>query len=233
MNYTFEKIGVMQTPFTDKFGIPRQPGLVASAKGVLKLRPDARLTAALRELETFTHVWIIFVFHRHGGGPWRAAIRPPRLGGSKVVGVLASRSPHRPNPVGMSAVRLDRIDVNAKGGAEVHVSGVDLLDGTPVLDIKPYLPYADSIPEASAGWASAPIPRVPITLAEGVEIPEDVRDWVLETLTLDPRPAFQKRKLPANDPANDGKLFGMTLGAVRVEYEIRDGGFQILSVTAP
>ena len=107
-------------------------------------------------LETFSHLWVVFVFHAHGLGDARveASIRPPRLGGARKVGVLASRSPHRPNPIGLSAVKLERIDLDAAGGIEIHVTGVDVLDGTPVLDIKPYLPYADSIPEASSGLGS-------------------------------------------------------------------------------
>ncbi|RYE65209.1 MAG: tRNA (N6-threonylcarbamoyladenosine(37)-N6)-methyltransferase TrmO [Rhizobiaceae bacterium] len=160
MDFTFSAIGVVHTPFREKFGIPRQPGLVSAAKGVIKVLDKPDLKTALRSLEEFSHLWIVFVFHEHGGKSWKPSIRPPRLGGSKKVGVLASRSPHRPNPIGLSAVSIERIDLEATGGPEIHVSGVDLLDGTPVLDLKPYIPYADSLPAANAGWASEPIERV-------------------------------------------------------------------------
>jgi tRNA-Thr(GGU) m(6)t(6)A37 methyltransferase TsaA len=230
LSFVFEPIATVHTPFDDKFGVPRQPGLVQSAKGVIKFRRDAKLAAALRGLDTFTHIWIVFVFDRHGGGPWKAAIRPPRLGGAERIGVLSSRSPHRPNPIGISAVRLDRVDVAAKGGAELHVSGIDLLNQTPVLDVKPYLPYADSLPDAGSGWAAAPIERVNVTCAADVVFPDDVRDLVLQTLSLDPRPAYQKRQMPPGDPAHIGTRFGLRLAEVDVTYEIRGGGFRILNV---
>lgn len=231
MTFSFEAIGVVRTPFRDKFGIPRQPGLVASAKGVVKLRPDAKLKAALRSLEEFSHVWLVFVFHRHGGGAWKAAIRPPRLGGNRRVGVLASRSPHRPNPIGLSAVRLERVVADAAGGPELHVAGVDLLDGTPVLDVKPYVPYADAIPDAHAGWAAAPIARAEVSVAAGVEMPGDLRDLLFETLALDPRPAPQQRRLPRTDPANEGLRFGIDLLGYEVTYEIHGDGFRVVAIT--
>lgn len=164
-HYNFEPIGVAHTCFKEKFGIPRQPGLVASARAVIKLRNEASLRGALSGLEGFSHLWLVFVFHENGlaaGRTWKPSIRPPRLGGARKVGVLASRSPHRPNPIGLSVVRLDKVIAAAKGGPELHVSGVDLLDGTPILDVKPYLPYADSVPAARAGWADEPIERVEV-----------------------------------------------------------------------
>jgi tRNA-Thr(GGU) m(6)t(6)A37 methyltransferase TsaA len=248
--YDLSPIGTLQTCFKEKFGIPRQPGLVTGAEGVIKLGPDPLYRQAVRELERFSHLWVIFVFHHNhpSGRPpaegetpaWKPSIRPPRLGGARKVGVLASRSPHRPNPIGLSAVKLGRIDLDAPGGIEIHVTGVDVLDGTPVLDIKPYLPYADSIPNAHAGWAEEPIRRIEVVftgqglsaltqraLASGRP---DLQGLVTEMLALDPRPAFQQRRMPPDSPAAQGTRFGFRLLDYDVKWEIRDGCFVVLDV---
>lgn len=234
--FEFSAIGEVRTPFPDKFGVPRQPGLVSQAKGVIKIHPDPDLKTALRSLEQFSHLWIVFVFHEHGGRNWKPSIRPPRLGGNVKVGVLASRSPHRPNPIGLSAVAIEKIDLEAKGGPEIHVSGVDLLDGTPVLDIKPYIPYADSIPDANAGWASAEIPRYDVQFSDEALSEISKRDpngdknlkaLIIEVLELDPRPAFQKRQLPVDDPKSIGLRFGFDMLGSDVKYEIREGYFLV------
>jgi tRNA-Thr(GGU) m(6)t(6)A37 methyltransferase TsaA len=240
---------------------------VTGAQGTIKLSGDPRVASlyrtALRELEGFSHLWVIFVFHEQGLGAeraWKPSIRPPRLGGARKVGVLASRSPHRPNPIGLSAVRLERIDLDALGGIEIHVSGVDVLDGTPVLDIKPYLPYADSVPDASAGWADEPIERVPVefseralaaiaslasaaasaaasvavsvavSAAEGGERYPQLRAMIEEMLSLDPRPAFQKRRMPAGSPEAEGARFGFRLFEFDVKWQISGGRFVVLDV---
>lgn len=241
----------MRTCFKDKFGVPRQPGLIASAEGVIRLRPDPFMAAALRELETFSHLWIVFVFHAHGLGSsreWKPSIRPPRLGGARKVGVLASRSPHRPNPIGLSAVKLERIDLKPvgedvpPGSIDIHVSGVDILDGSPVLDIKPYLPYADSLPHASAGWAAEPIARTPVEFsdvalrsideqaASGERPAAVLREMIVEMLSLDPRPAFLQRRAPAHSAEAQGSRHGFRLFDLDVKWEIRDGRFGVLDV---
>lgn len=235
VDFNFRAIGFVKTPFRDKFGIPRQPGLAAAAKGVVKLLDEPDLRTALKSLEEFSHLWIVFVFHEHGSLKWKPSIRPPRLGGSRKVGVLASRSPHRPNPIGMSAVAIERIDFDAVGGPEIHVAGVDLLDGTPVLDLKPYIPYADSLPDANAGWASAPIERVALSFTNDARAAFDLLESSLqavitEVLELDPRPAYQKRQLPASVAANDGLKFGIEISEHEVKYEIRAGGFRITAL---
>lgn len=240
--FEFAPIGYVRSPFPDKFGVPRQPGLVSEAKGVLKIEKDPDLKTALRGLEEFSHLWIVFVFHEHGGKNWKPSIRPPRLGGSRKVGVLASRSPHRPNPIGLSAVTLDRIDLEAEGGPEIHVGGIDLLDGTPILDVKPYIPYADSIPSANAGWASAPIPRTPVTFSDVAEErirefdPEGLKKFralIVEVLELDPRPAFQQRRFPVTNPEAWGSRYGFELLGRDVRYEIRESGFRVLEIGDP
>src|SRR5690606_2898001 len=141
LTFTFEPIGMLRTPWSEKFGVPRQSLMISEAWGLLRLSPHYR--AALSQLETFSHLWLVFVFHKHRQGPWKPIIEPPRLG-VRDIGVFASRSPDRPNPIGLSAVKLERIEDRGQGGIDIHVSGVDLLDETPILDIKPYVPYADS-----------------------------------------------------------------------------------------
>lgn len=244
--YEFAPIGVVRTAFAEKFGIPRQPGMVLEAKGVIELDKHPFFALACQKLETFSHLWIVFVFHDHGARDWKPSIRPPRLGGRKKVGVLASRSPHRPNPIGLSAVRLDRIDFENKKGVRIYVSGVDLLDGTPVLDIKPYIPFADSIPGANAGWAAEPIEKYPVEFTEKSKLaitryePRirrekgdpaiDLSRMIVEMLELDPRPASQKRKMPSGEQGSIGLKFAFTLFNFDVKWEIRDGVFAVLDL---
>jgi tRNA-Thr(GGU) m(6)t(6)A37 methyltransferase TsaA len=232
-DFHFKAIGFVRSPFKDKFGIPRQPGLVSSAKGMIKISAAPDLKTALKSLEEFSHLWIVFVFHEHGGRGWKPSIRPPRLGGSKKVGVLASRSPHRPNPIGISAVQIERIEIDAEGGPEIYITGHDLLDGTPVLDIKPYLPYADSIPLANAGWASDAIERVNVTFAAsagGDVLDLSLKEMIIEVLELDPRPAFQKRQLPLS-PENAGMKFGIEIQGHEVKYETTRDSFLVTSIS--
>ena len=196
MKLEFEPIGIVRSPFKEKFGIPRQSRLAKSARAEIRL-PLAKFRDAVDGLEGFSHLWIIFVFHEAGASKVR--VRPPRLGGSKKVGVLASRSPHRPNPIGMSVVELDRIEKTAKE-LVIHVRGADLLDGTPVLDIKPYVPYADSVPRAKASWADTPRKRLAVNYSPEAlkqcrhadpDGKRQLKRLISEVLRLDPRPAFQ------------------------------------------
>lgn len=236
----FAPIGYVHSCFKEKFGIPRQPGLVKQAHGFIKLLDNPDLKTAIRALESFSHIWLIFVFHEHGSRNWKPSIRPPRLGGAKKVGVLASRSPHRPNPIGLSAVKLERIDPDAPGGPEIHVSGIDLLDGTPVLDLKPYIPYADSIAEANAGWAEEPIHRTEVEFTEQAVASikkrsklsgyENLKALIVEMLEIDPRPAFQKRRMPAENPEAQGTRYGFKLFEFDVKWEIQDQKFLVLDV---
>ena len=150
MNTTFKPIGYLESPFKEKFGIPRQAGLAPEARAVVRLDPAMR--DGLQGLEGFSHVWILFVFHGHENDDGKLLVRPPRLGGTRKMGVFATRSPHRPNPIGLSLVRLEGVEPDESSPA-IHVSGVDFLDGTPVLDIKPYLPGGDiARGEVRTGW---------------------------------------------------------------------------------
>jgi len=234
----FDIIGYVETCFKEKFGIPRQPGLVSEAKGIIRLKNEDDYRTAIRTLEGFSHLWVIFVFHEHGSKNWKPSIRPPRLGGAQKVGVLASRSPHRPNPIGMSALEIEKIIINAPAGPEIHVRGVDLLDGTPVLDIKPYLLYADSIPEAKSAWAAPAIERTEVVITSKAEaaIAEravrtvgyaNLRRLIIELLEIDPRPAFQKRKLPPKDSAAQGTHYGFNLYEFDVKWTIQNEKFVV------
>ncbi len=228
-------IAVAKTPFTQRFGIPRQPGLVPEAKGILKFNSDPDFLHALKGIEQFSHLWIIFIFHQHGGNKWKPTIRPPRLGGKIKMGVLASRSPHRPNPIGLSAVQIEKIDLHAKGGPEIHVLGIDLLDGTPILDIKPYLPYADSIPNANPGWAHEEIHKTevlfePLAIEKLSSLPAEFKTLVVQLLTLDPRPGFQKRELPPDAPESQGKIFGLLVKDHDVKWKIEDRKFVVFDL---
>jgi tRNA-Thr(GGU) m(6)t(6)A37 methyltransferase TsaA len=234
----FEIIGHVETCFKEKFGIPRQPGIVSEARGIIRLRNEDDYRTAIRTLDGFSHVWVIFVFHEHGSKNWKPSIRPPRLGGAKKVGVLASRSPHRPNPIGLSAFEIEKILVDAPHGPEIHVRGVDLLDGTPVLDIKPYLPYADSIPKAKSAWAEPAIPRTEVHFTPLAEISiakradpargyANLKNLITELLEIDPRPAFQKRKLPPGDPRAEETTYGFNLFEFDVKWKISNGKFVV------
>lgn len=240
-HFEFEAIGLAHTPFTQRFGIPRQPGLVPDARGVLKLHANPDFQFALKTLEEFSHIWVIFVFHAHGGNKWKPTIRPPRLGGKAKVGVLSSRSPHRPNPIGLSVVKLDRVDLKAKGGPEIHVSGLDLLDGTPILDIKPYIPYADSVPNANPGWAAEEIRRTPVlfesTPLEKIKHAEatdpnavGLQELIEQLLTIDPRPGFQRRELPPDAEHSQGKDFGLLVKTYDVHWKIENQMFVVFDL---
>ena len=200
--YSFAPIATARTPFTDKFGIPRQPRLV-DAPGRILLHPPYDRAEAFAGLEGFSHVWLLWVCHADClTAGWKPTVRPPRLGGRRTVGVFASRAPYRPNPIGLSAVAQHGLAADADGLA-LHVSGVDLLDGTPVLDIKPYVPYADAIAEAAGGFAHAePARRFHVRITDAAAEAIAARDpdhqlrlrrLIEQVITQDPRPGYMDR----------------------------------------
>ncbi len=220
--FEFSPIGHIESPFKQKFGTPRQPGLTPSARSTLRL--DA-WPGGTRGLEGFSHVWLIFVFHLHLGRG-RATARPPRLGGEKRLGVFATRAPYRPNPIGLSVATLVKVE-----GDTLHLAGADLIDGTPILDLKPYVPYADALPNATSGWVTGDLPNLTvdfsdvavraIAMAPGSG---ELMALITETLRLDPRPAHLRG-------APSTKHHKMRLGPVDVHWRVTVGG-KVLVVDA-
>ncbi|MES9963127.1 MAG: tRNA (N6-threonylcarbamoyladenosine(37)-N6)-methyltransferase TrmO [Candidatus Sedimenticola sp. 20ELBAFRAG] len=198
MKYEFDAIGHISSPFKEKFGIPRQSGLVPEARASLVFDSPYNRAEAIAGLEGYSHLWIQFVFHQAMRGEWQPMVRPPRLGGNEKVGVFASRSPFRPNPIGLSVARLEGVSTSA-GQVELLLSGLDLVDGTPVLDVKPYVVYSDSIPDASSGFApSAPEKRLEVVFSqralEQIQAradSEQLQALIAALLEIDPRPAYR------------------------------------------
>jgi tRNA-Thr(GGU) m(6)t(6)A37 methyltransferase TsaA len=232
--YSFKPIGHLTTPFKEKFGVPRQSMMMSEARGFLKLYPEPRNTLALRNLEQFSHVWILFVFPKNRQKAWNPLIETPRLDAMQRMGVFATRSPDRPNPVGMSALKLESIDFHAADGIEIHLSGLDILDGTPVLDIKPYVPYADCLPEANSGWIQSEIQRYPVTFSvqslqalRSLEQYPHLQKLIIQMLELDPRPTSQKRSAPIMDSRSIGLKFAFRVLHLDIHWEIRDVGIWV------
>lgn len=229
--YTFDVIGVIHSCYGEKFGIPRQPGLVGAQTATLELLPPYNRPEAVKGLEGFSHIWVSFIFHGVEAGKWSPMVRPPRLGGNEKVGVFASRSTHRPNPLGLSVVELAAID-SSEQGVMLHLIGADLMDGTPVVDIKPYIPYVDSVPDARAGFArGAPKPRLEVIFSEQadeqIEQAEgrypQLRRLISESLSYDPRPAYRA----ASDEASRG---GVRFYSFDVRYEIAAGVLRVTEI---
>jgi tRNA-Thr(GGU) m(6)t(6)A37 methyltransferase TsaA len=235
--HTFTSIGTLTTPFGEKFGVPRQSLMMAAATGVLTLKPEPAWRTAVQDLERFSHVWLIWVFHK-ASGPWHPLIETPRVGEPKR-GLFATRSPDRPNPIGMSVVKLDRVVADALNGPEIHVSGVDILDGTPVLDVKPYVPYVDAVSDANSGWLTSDIERYvvefsPESLAsiEGLQNTRHphLRQLLVQMLELDPRPTSQRRAAPVGDPRSEGAPFAFRVLDLDVRWQIRGDRLYVVEV---
>jgi len=232
VSLSFDPIGHVRSPYTDRFGIPRQSGLVTAGEARLELLPPYAREEAFHGLEGFSHLWLIFVFHTCLGAGWRPSVRPPRLGGRRKVGVFASRAPYRPNPIGLSAVEYLGLERDARGLA-LRLGGADLLDGTPVLDIKPYVPYADALPHASGGFAqAAPGSDWTVEFAAEARVqigaldPDGRRQVGLlieQMLRQDPRPGYMDR-YPERD------AFVMRLYDLEVHWTLRDGTARVTTV---
>jgi tRNA-Thr(GGU) m(6)t(6)A37 methyltransferase TsaA len=230
MSYTFEPIGLIRSPFKEKFGIPRQSALASAARAELVLLPPYDHPDSVRGLEHFSHLWIQFVFHQTAARGWTPLIRPPRLGGNAKVGVFASRSTHRPNPLGLSLVELVGIDRDQ--GVRLHLRGVDLLDGTPVLDIKPYIPFVEALPTAKSGFVDGPPPQLAVVWHASAEadcagrpgLPADFRQLVEQILAQDPRPAYQD---------DDERIYGVRLFDVDVRFRVQGAQVEVLAICDP
>lgn len=217
-------IARLHSDFTQKFGIPRQSGLVDELKATVVFEPEFRNPDALRGIEGFSHLWLIWEFSQARREGWSPTVRPPRLGGNVRMGVFATRSPFRPNPIGLSCVRLAGVELDGELGPVLRVRGADLLDGTPIFDIKPYVPYADSKPHALGGFASAPkepalAVDIPPELLE--QIPPEKRAALAGVLAQDPRPAYQE---------DEARIYGMGFGGLDIKFRVEGGRLTVVAV---
>ena len=212
--YSMRVIARIHSDFSTKFGVPRQSGLVDALESTIVFEPKFRNADALRGLEGFSHLWLVWVFDQAIRETWSPTVRPPRLGGNQRMGVFATRSPFRPNPIALSSVKLAGIEQTAEFGTVLKIRGADLMDGTPILDIKPYIPYADSHPDAVGGFASAPAGEslsvhIPDNLL--VQIPENRREALRGVLAQDPRPHYQ------DDP---DRIYGFGFAGLEVKFSV-------------
>ena len=215
-------IARMKSDFADKFGIPRQSGLVPQLRSTIVFEPEFRNSDALRGLEDFSHLWIIWQFSEAVREGWSPTVRPPRLGGNTRLGVFATRSPFRPNEIGLSSVELLGIEHTERFGSVIHVAGADLMDGTPIFDIKPYIPYSDCHPEATGGFTDTAkdfLLDVDFPEALAKKVPQDKLEALVGVLSHDPRPSYQQ------DPQ---RVYGLRFGGVNVKFQVRD---KVLTVT--
>ncbi|HHX8671950.1 TPA: tRNA (N6-threonylcarbamoyladenosine(37)-N6)-methyltransferase TrmO [Vibrio alginolyticus] len=226
--YSIEPIGVIETPYKEKFAVPRQPRLVPEAKARVKLLGAANSPEAVRGLEQFSHVWLLFLFDQNLEAGWKPTVRPPRLGGNERIGVFASRSTFRPNGIGMSAVEVKGV---TKQGDQIYLDlgSVDLVDGTPIVDIKPYIPYSDSISEAQGGYADQEPEKSQVTFStqalatiENRSDTDYVRSVIEQVLAQDPRPAYKKNK-------PDDKEYAVNLFDLNVKFTATSN---LITVTA-
>ena len=221
---TVDVIAHIRTDLTDKFGVPRQSGLVPELGGSVVFEPAFRNPDAVRGLEGFSHIWLIWAFHQAVRDTWSPTVRPPRLGGNRRMGVFATRSPFRPNAIGLSCVKLEEVRLDEKLGPVLYVSGADLVDGTPILDIKPYLPYADCHPEATGGFTdplSAQKLEVSCDPALLAGLAPRQREALLGVLACDPRPRYQ------NDPE---RVYGLSFAGKNVRFTVEKGVLTVLAV---
>ena len=217
-------IARMHSDFVTKFGIPRQSGLVEELRSTIVFEPEYRNNDSLRGIEDFSHLWIIWQFSEAVRQGWSPTVRPPRLGGNTRMGVFATRSPFRPNNLGLSCVRLLNVEHTDKYGTVLHVGGADLMDGTPIFDIKPYIPYSDSKPDASGGFTDQ-VADFLLTVDFPAELlrklPEQKREAAIGVLSHDPRPSYQK---------NEERVYGLTFAGFNIRFMVRNKLLTVLEV---
>ncbi len=216
-------IAKIQTEYPEKFGIPRQSGLVQN-KGRIIFEREYRVPEAFRGLEDFSHIWILWEFSEAKRENWSPTVRPPLLGGNKRVGVFATRSPFRPNSIGLSCVKLEKIEFTKNDGPVLHVVGADLLNDTPIYDIKPYLPYADSFPDAIGGFTEHLAERkLHVDFAQEIfkNVPKNLQQEIIQVLSHDPRPSYQ----------DDNKIYGIKYNKYEIKFQVQNQHLTILSIT--
>lgn len=217
-------IAHIHTDFSSKFGVPRQSGLIDSLKATVIFEEPYRVPEAVRGLEDFSHIWLLWQFSEAVRDTWSPTVRPPMLGGNTRMGVFATRSPFRPNPIGLSCVKLERVEMTADRGPVLHICGADLMDGTPIYDIKPYLPYADAHPEAGGGFTETIQDRT-VMVADPenalAAVPADKREALLDILASDPRPTYQ------NDPT---RIYGFGFAGFEIQFTVNEKTLTVVSV---
>ena len=217
-------IARIQTAFADKFGVPRQSGFIPELQGKIVFESEFRNADAVRGLDGYSHLWLIWQFSKAVREEWSPTVRPPRLGGNERMGVFATRSPFRPNALGLSCVKLDKVEIDPKLGPVLYVSGVDMMDGTPIFDIKPYLAYADSQPEAIGGWTDG-VERKSLQVSfDGnllKKVPAAQQEALRAVLEADPRPRYQ------DDPQ---RVYGMTFAGQNVKFRVEGETLYVLEV---
>lgn len=207
-------IAHIHTDFPTKFGVPRQSGIIPSLQGRIVFEPEYRNADAVRGLDEFSHIWLIWEFSEAVRDTWSPTVRPPRLGGNTRKGVFATRSPFRPNAIGLSSVKLEKIEIENELGPVLYVSGADLMDGTPIFDIKPYIAYTDSHPDAISGFATRPAEyELEVVIADEllVKVPKEQRESLKAVLAHDPRPQYH------DDPE---RIYGMQFGQIEVKFRV-------------
>ncbi len=222
--FKFKTIARIKSDFPEKFGIPRQSGILRSLKSIIYFEKEFRNPDALRGLEGFSHLWLLWIFSENIRDTWKPTVRPPRLGGNTRLGVFATRSSFRPNPIAMSCVKIEKIRDDKEYGLVIVVSGADLMDGTPIVDIKPYLPYADSIPEAIGGFAAtAPKTKLQVKIAENEleKIEQGKRDDLTELLKQDPRPHYQ------DDPS---RIYGLKFADHEIKFRVEGEQLTVIDI---
>ena len=226
MEAVIRPIAVMRSDFPTKFGIPRQSGLVKSLRSTIVFEPEYRNPDALRGLEDFSHIWLIWQFSEAVRSQWTPTVRPPRLGGNTRMGVFATRSPFRPNFLGLSCVRIIGIEQTAENGTVIHVAGADLMDGTPIFDIKPYIPYSDCQPEALGGFTSTAKDYLlqvdfPLELLE--VLPKDKQEAAIELLSHDPRPSYQTQA---------DRIYGLSFAGFDIRFSVENDVLHVKEIVA-
>lgn len=224
MEATIHAIAHMRSDFAGKFGIPRQSGLVESLQSTIVFEPEYRNPDALRGIEDYSHLWLIWQFSEAVRQGWSPTVRPPRLGGNVRMGVFATRSPFRPNSLGLSSVRLLGVEHTEEYGTVLHVGGADLMDGTPIFDIKPYIPYGDSHPDATGGFTDQArdfLLEVSFPSSLLKKLPEEKREAALGVLSHDPRPSYQK------DPS---RVYGLTFAGFDIRFTVEENRLTVVEV---
>ena len=224
-NVNIQVIARMHSDFATKFGIPRQSGLVEELRSTIVFEPEYRNDDALRGIEAFTHLWVIWQFSEAVSAGWSPTVRPPRLGGNTRMGVFATRSPFRPNNLGLSCVKLLGIEQTERHGTVLHVGGADLMDGTPIFDIKPYVPYADCHPEASGGFTDTAgdfLLKVEFPDQLLSMLPADKREAAVGVLSHDPRPSYQE------DPQ---RIYGLSFAGLNVRFRVEGNSLTVTEIT--